>query len=124
MYDFSPILQRIKNAKNISGLTNDELSEKSGVPFSTLNKILSGETTEPKLPAIMAIASSLGVSADYLIYGVRDSSSVSLSPDESRLLDLYRDLNPQGKEYILQTIEMAAKVYIKSDSLSVLEAQK
>lgn len=122
MYDFAPILQRIKNAKAASGMTNEELSSKSGVPFSTLNKILSGGTTEPKLPAIMAIASALDVSADFLIYGNRYAPEPSLSPDEARLLSMYRDLNQQGKEYILQTLDMAAQVYIKSDRVSDVEA--
>lgn len=121
MYNFAPILQRIKSAKAAASLTNEELAQKSGVPFSTLNKILSGGTTEPKLPAIMAIASALNVSTDYLIYGEQRTADLSLSPDELRLLSAYRALNQQGKEYILQTLDMAAKVYIKPDSVSNLE---
>lgn len=69
MYDFAPILARLKEAKRESGMTNEELSRSSGVSIGTLNKILSGDTQEPKLPALMAIAHALGVSVDYLIYG-------------------------------------------------------
>lgn len=77
MYEFEPILRRLKDAKSASGLTNKELSEKSSVPLGTVNKILSGDTEEPKLPAIMALAEALDVSADYLIYGERRDQPAS-----------------------------------------------
>lgn len=69
MYDFSPILLRLKEAKKRSGMTNEELSAASGVPVGTLKKIFAGDTKEPKLPALMSIASALDTSVDYLVYG-------------------------------------------------------
>lgn len=71
IYDFKSILLREKKAKADSGLTNEELSQKSGVALGTLNKILSGSTQEPKLPAIAALADALDVSLDYLVFGER-----------------------------------------------------
>lgn len=88
MYDFEPILLRIKKAKAQSGLTNEELSKKSGVALGTVNKILSGDTREPKLPAIMALAEALDVSADYLIYGAKDKKETPtpVSEDERNVV--------------------------------------
>ena len=79
MYDFEPILLRIKKAKADRGLTNEELSKQSGVALGTINKILSGNTREPKLPAIMAVADALGVSVDYLIYGQHEKKRITLA---------------------------------------------
>lgn len=91
-YDFSPILERLKNAKKRAGMTNDELSAASGVPIGTLRKILSGGTKEPKLPALMAIASALGTSVDYLVYGRTTTlSSFDLNQEEINLVMDYRD---------------------------------
>ena len=45
-------------------MTTEELSERSGVPIGTLNKILSGVTRDPKLETLKAIARVLGLSLD------------------------------------------------------------
>lgn len=55
-------LDKIAIQKKKLGLTTDELSEKSGVPVGTLNKILSGATRDPKLETLKAIAKVLGLS--------------------------------------------------------------
>lgn len=97
-YDFSPILSRLKAVKKQSGMTNEELAAASGVPVGTLRKILSGSTTEPKLPAFIAIASALNTSVDYLVYGVYRSSAQELTHDEEQLIKNYRNSAPEVKE--------------------------
>lgn len=94
MYDFAPILARLKEAKRESGMTNEELARASGVSFGTLNKILSGDTQEPKLPAMMSIAHALGVSVDWLIYGRTFSAPAGeeLTEDELAILKLLRQV--------------------------------
>lgn len=55
-------LEKISQYKKKLGLTTEELSEKSGVPIGTLNKILSGATKDPKLETLKSIAKVLGLS--------------------------------------------------------------
>lgn len=57
-------LEKIVEYKKKLGLTTEELSEKSGVPLGTLNKILSGATKDPKLETLKSIAHVLGLSLD------------------------------------------------------------
>lgn len=57
-------LEKIAEYKKKSGMTSEELSQKSGVPLGTLNKILSGATKDPKLETLKAIAHVLGLSLD------------------------------------------------------------
>lgn len=101
-YDYSPILLRLKDAKKRSGLTNEELSKLSGVPVGTLKKIFSGDTTEPKLPAFMSIASALHTSVDYLVYGVTRSNQ-KISDEQAELLSNYNKLNLEGRSILLNT---------------------
>ena len=54
-------LEKIIEYKKKLGLTTEELSQKSGVPMGTLNKILSGATKDPKLETLKAIARVLGL---------------------------------------------------------------
>ena len=57
-------LEKIVEYKKKLGLTTEELSAKSGVPIGTLNKILSGQTKDPKLETLKSIARVLGCTLD------------------------------------------------------------
>lgn len=46
-----------------------------------------------------------------------------LAPDEQTLIDDYRSLNEQGKEYIRQTMFMAKQTHKKMPDISGLERQ-
>lgn len=123
MYDFMPILSRIKAAKKDAGLTNDELAAKSGVPIGTLRKLLAGATTEPKLPALMAIATALDVSVDWLIYGT--AADLRLPSDLKALSDALAQLNDEGREKLLDYAAdlVASGRYIKSHPSGLGQAQ-
>ena len=63
--------------------------------------------------------------------GVRDaqqnvsSPAPALSPDEAQLVEDYRSLNKEGREYIRQTMAMAKRSYVRADHpVSDLEAAK
>ena len=55
-------LEKIAEYKKKLNLTTEELSNRSGVPVGTLNKILNGATKDPKLETLKAIAKVLGLS--------------------------------------------------------------
>lgn len=57
---------RINKLKKEKNITNDMLAELSGVPKSTLAKITSGKTPNPKLETVRAIANVLGCTLDDL----------------------------------------------------------
>lgn len=59
--------------------------------------------------------------------GVRDTqeqqAEAILSPDERALVNDYRELNKEGREYIRQTMAMAKRSYVsRADDLSDMEA--
>ena len=45
----------LKNLKKSSGLTNEEIAQMSGIPYSTVNKIFSGVTKNPRYATLLAI---------------------------------------------------------------------
>ena len=112
MYDYAPILERLKAAKKKSNLTNEELSNASGVPLGTVNKILSGATTEPKLPAFMALASVLGTSVDFLVYGV-SAPPYNLNPEEENLIANYRNATVESRQNASLILSASAQIELK-----------
>lgn len=57
-------LEKISEYKKKLGITTEELSKRSGVPVGTLNKILSGQTKDPKLETLKSIARELNCTLD------------------------------------------------------------
>jgi len=77
---------------------------------------------QPDVAKIKQLSAFLGVSGDVLLEtGFSDKVCAAIQPDEQKLLDGYRQLNQQGKEYILQTVDMATRVYVKNIDLSSVE---
>ncbi|WP_158408511.1 helix-turn-helix domain-containing protein [Desulfosporosinus fructosivorans] len=57
-------LELVGKLKQAQGLKTDELAQLSGVPVGTLNKILNGQTKNPSLETVFALAHALGCSVD------------------------------------------------------------
>ena len=99
-----------------------EFSQKIDMPYSTLDSIFKRGIANASITNIIRICEALSISADELAGG-RIVSRIpdSITPDESNLINQYRSLNEQGKEYIRQTMFMAVVTYKKTDSVPGLE---
>lgn len=117
-------MNRIREARKQAGIKQVDLCTRLGISQGALSGWENGKY-EPGRAGWLSLSEALGVSVDYLMGGSLpvDPPGASLSADEMRLLAAYRELNQQGKEYILQTIAMAATVYKKVDRVSNLEEQ-
>ena len=57
----------IKKFRQKSGLSQDQLARKAGIPYSTFLKIESGYTPNPSIQTVLSIADALGVTIDELV---------------------------------------------------------
>lgn len=108
-----------------AGLTQKQFANMLGVKNTAVSNWESGNNSID-IETLFAACEVFGVTLNdmYGKYSTESSSSVQdLPADESQLLATYRALNNQGKEYILQTLNMAAQVYIKSDSATNMETK-
>lgn len=119
--------KRLKEFRESLGMTQAEFGASVGIAKSTYNNYETG-IRDPKSDFWIAVAQKYGVTIDYLMGHSDELLKTSncesdehfdchLTPDEVQLLNGYRGLNQQGREYILQTLDMASKVYIKADSV-------
>ena len=104
-----------------------------GISKQSISAYINGTRT-PKRLTISAMAQILSVNPAWLMgYNVdkyinnEKKPSIyndeELSNDERYIISKYRDMNNKGKEYILQTIEMAVNTY-KKDTESFGESNK
>ena len=89
-------LEHIKRRKKECGFTNETLSEKSGISVGTLNKLLSGATTDPKLSTLLALAQTFQCSVDELL-GFQKENAFSLPEALARK---YEELDGDGVEAV------------------------
>lgn len=119
MCNLQDMLERIKKQKKQVGYTNEELSQKTGIPKSTLSKLLAGIIKEPPVTSIIKIAKALNTSADYLVFGEK----INLSDNYNVK---YNSLNEQGKKMVEEYIHLLLldDKYKKTQKPPVTEQKK
>lgn len=115
-------LEKIVEYKKKLGLTNEELSNLSGVPKGTLDKILSGITKDPKLGTLKALARVFNCTLDdFDDFANSNIEDDSLSSEESILVSNYKNLNQLGKtkliEYSVDLVETPK--YVSDDDFQI-----
>ncbi len=99
-------ISRIKQIKSERRITNDELSELTGIPLGTLSKILAGISDSPKLSNIVAICAALGCTLDYIVSGTpENNNNYTLSDGEIKLVENFRTLDTHGKEMVTLVLD-------------------
>ena len=98
-------LDRLKEMKKNSGMTTSEISQQSGIPEPTLEKLFAGATKEPKLETMKHLVHFLGYSLDDLYkenskilrvdFGAKKAPSQRDEADE--IADVFRKLDEHGK---------------------------
>lgn len=99
-------IDRIKLLKSEKKITNDALSEMTGIPLGTLSKILAGISDSPKLSNIVAICDALDTSLEYIVNGIpENTNNFTLDRGEMRLIENYRTLDQHGKELVTLVLD-------------------
>jgi transcriptional regulator with XRE-family HTH domain len=58
--------QRLKQAREAAGMTQQELAFASGLSLSMIAQLEQGAKTDPRMSTLTALAAALGVSVDHL----------------------------------------------------------
>lgn len=117
-------LEKLNELKKKRGLTNLQLSQMTGITISTIDKITSGNNTNPKLRTIEALCKALGCTLNDLVYDIEHSNEqknahiVIDESDKQKLLHNYEKLNDTGKEKLLEYAEdlVFSGRYVKSNT--------
>ena len=98
-------IDRLKQIKSEKKITNDQLSEMTGIPLGTLSKILAGISDSPKLANIVAICAALECSLDYILTGIpENTNNYTLEDREMTLIENYRKLDSHSRELVSMII--------------------
>ena len=87
---------RLKELKDQRKLTNQQLSDLSGVPVGTINRIMAGQTDNPSFQTVCDMVMAMGGSLDELA-GIQKPGGGEPSPPGEDLIRLY-ERTIEGKE--------------------------
>ena len=90
-------LEKMKKRKKELGMTNQELSERSGVPLGTVNKIFSGATKSPQYDTILALETVLGMT----FYRDEDGPYVSSMREEAFHYTVHGSYTPVSYTHLI-----------------------
>ena len=87
---------RLKELNDQRKLTNQQLSDLSGVPVGTINRIMAGQTDNPSFQTVCDMVMAMGGSLDELA-GIQTPGGGEPSPPGEDLIRLY-ERTIEGKE--------------------------
>lgn len=103
--------ENLKYLREYNELTQKELAKKSGLSPQCICSLEQG-TRSPTGTTLIALAKALDATSDYLLgleddFGTRTAAPMgdSLSAEERKLVEDYRQLSPALKEMLQATIE-------------------
>ena len=82
--DCKSVGARIKARKTALQITVGELYEKSGVPEDTINNIVYGRTTDPRIESLARIAVALDTTLDYIVFGTPPNAPKDEDPHKTQ----------------------------------------
>ena len=117
-------LDKLKEMKEAADLTTHEIAFLSKIPEPTLEKIFAGTTKDPKLETMRQLVHFLGYTLDDLEDRPLPTKKNppleegGFSESELRLVALYRQLNQEGQEKVLDLADdlVSSQKYIKSNT--------
>ena len=87
-----PYTEKLVEMKKKSGISTQQTADQSGVPASTITRMLSGQTEEPTFSNIAKVVKTWGGSLDELA-GIEPKTITVVEkvpiPTDERLIDLY-----------------------------------
>ena len=118
-------IDRIKLLKSQKKITNDKLSELTGIPLGTLSKIMAGVSDSPKLSNIIAICDALECTLDYIVSGTPENhNNYTLTDSEIEFIENYRALDAHGRELVEMVAEKESERVAAEEISSVKRTQR
>lgn len=101
--------EKLKKSREHLNLTQLQLSEKLGISKSALGMYETNKR-EPDLVTINNLCKILEVDGNWLL-GINTKYNLQLDAKEKLLVKTYRELNDEGKKYIMLTMTMAKEKF-------------
>lgn len=95
------VIQKIKHLAEARGWTEYRLVKESGLAASTIANIYHRNTI-PSIPTLETLCNTFGITLSHFF---SESNEVSLSEEQTRLLEYWASIPPAQREILLQLLQ-------------------
>lgn len=92
------ILERITELREIKGWNQNQLSKKSGIPYTTISSWIANDTV-PSIKSLKMICNALDITLSQFF---SDDNVIELTPTQKRLIEYSNKLNNEQMEALLK----------------------
>lgn len=103
----SVVGDNIRMIREQHGYSQNALAKKAGIGQTTLSAIESS-TKSPSIDTISLLSEALNIPISYLL---GENQEHTFTAQEKKLVEDFRSLNQMGREYVLQSMAMAVRIY-------------
>lgn len=96
---------RLAEARHLKKLTQEDLSELTGVSISGISRIETGKNSVT-LDTLLKFCDVLGVGPDFLLYDYLPPSDKTEDPDIQHVISLLKTMNKADVQFILAVITL------------------
>lgn len=96
---------RIKMRRKEIGLTQPQVKQLTGISSGTLSDIENGKSL-PATPSLIKLSKALDCSIDWILTGEFRQSEISISKQDSDVLDAFQKLAPRDQEEIMLLMQI------------------
>lgn len=115
----SVVGDNIRMIRQQQGYSQNALAKKAGIGQTTLNAI-ERSTKSPSVDTIGLLSVALNIPISYLL---GEKQEPAMTAQEKKLVEDFRSLNQQGREYVLQSMAMAVRIYLSGQSGTVSDVE-
>ena len=108
------IVERIELYRKKLNLSQKELCKKCNIIDTTYSS-WKNRNRLPSIEDIIKLTTELNISLEWLITGKESKASLSISEDEQRLLDFYKQCCSEGQSRIMEQAEFIAQKYPRQE---------
>ncbi len=93
------ISNQLKLLKEQRKLTNQQLSDLSGVPIGTINRIMAGQTDNPSFQTVCDIVMAMDGSLDELV-GIKEETQQEKKASSKEIIQLYESMLANKEKWL------------------------
>ena len=110
--------ERIRKAREEKSLSQAQLAQLIGVKSGAVISNWEKDLNKPDAEKMVSLCEALHITASYLLDYYGKSTPPASDSQERRLLDAFRQLNPEGREKVLVYADdiVSSGKYVKTDS--------
>ena len=101
--------ERLRDEIEYRGISQKELAERAGIKKRAFDMYVGLQESMPPADVAVRIAQTLGISVEYLVTGKEVNRTETLSADDRKLLEVFRNLDSRDRSVVIKLAQILSE---------------